>query len=298
MSDWEPDWLDHDGARCAVWYRGAIPEISGEQLGVIGRYECPGPSSGLLEMACAFLRGKGCTRVVGPMDGNTWQPYRFVTDDPSGEPPFFLEPSNPPEYPKHWRDAGFEPYATYRSTITSDLGVSDPRACRIAERLGASGVRLRPIDPTRMESELESIYALSLESFRHNVLYTPLEKVRFMAQYERLVPAIHPQLATMAEGKDGTLVGFCFALPDLCEAQRGVGVRTVVVKTAAVRPGRAWAGLGVHLLENCHATARTLGFTRAIHALMEDGNASRMISEAHRATVLRRYTLFSKSLMP
>lgn len=298
LTDPEPEIVRTDGGSCALWWRGQIPSLPGERLGVIGRYACEHDPADLLERACARLRAEGCTRAVGPMDGNTWRTYRFVTDDPSGEPPFFLEPANPPEYPLQWRDAGFTPLATYRSTVADDLTVADPRAPRIAARMEAAGVTLRPVDLTRAEEDLDAIYALSLVSFARNVLYTPLERDAFLAQYRRLLPAVDPALTVLAHAPGGALVGFCFALPDLAQAQRGEPVRTMIVKTAAVRPGRAWAGLGVHLLERCQAVARERGYTRAIHALMEDGNTSRTISEAHGARTLRRYTLFAKRLAP
>jgi hypothetical protein len=50
-------------------------------------------------------------------------------------------------------------------------------------------------------------------------------------------------------------------------------------------------------LGEVHAAAQSLGFTRAIHALMHQTNKSRNLS-AHYARTIRRYTLFSKRLTP
>ncbi|MFM7321909.1 MAG: N-acetyltransferase family protein [Armatimonadota bacterium] len=298
MTNSEPEILENDGARCALWWRDGVPQLPGERLGVIGQYQCTGAPGGILEAACGRLAEAGCTLAVGPMDQNTWRTYRFATEDPSGRPPFFLEPTNPPAYPDQWRTAGFVPHATYRSTIATDLAASDPRATRIAQRLRDVGATVRAVDLARYASELAAIHDLSLISFQHNRLYTPLDRESFIAQYERLRPAIDPELALLAHDPEGQLVGFCFAIPDLEEARRGERVETLIVKTAAVRPGRLWAGLGVHLLEHCQTVARAKGYRNAIHALMEDGNTSRTISEAHGAQVLRRYTLFSKRLVP
>jgi GNAT superfamily N-acetyltransferase len=91
-------------------------------------------------------------------------------------------------------------------------------------------------------------------------------------------------------------VGYVFAVPDFAQAQRGSPIDTLIVKTLAVLPGRAYAGLGAWLLGEVHAAGRRLGFTRAIHALMHETNQSRNLS-AHYARTIRRYTLLSKRLV-
>jgi hypothetical protein len=75
-------------------------------------------------------------------------------------------------------------------------------------------------------------------------------------------------------------------------------LRTVIVKTVAILPGREWAGLGMLLLDHCQKAARASGFSRAIHALMYDGNASRNVSGAYAGRPIRRYTLYARRLAP
>jgi hypothetical protein len=70
-------------------------------------------------------------------------------------------------------------------------------------------------------------------------------------------------------------------------------IDTVILKTVAVLPGRACAGLGNLLVAKVQAIAAQLGYTRAIHALIHDGNPSRNLSSRY-AVPIRRYTLFSK----
>jgi hypothetical protein len=52
------------------------------------------------------------------------------------------------------------------------------------------------------------------------------------------------------------------------------------------------------LVDHCHAAARGAGFTRAIHALMHDSNASRNVSAGFAGRPIRRYTLYSRRLAP
>jgi hypothetical protein len=53
--------------------------------------------------------------------------------------------------------------------------------------------------------------------------------------------------------------------------------------------------LGSLLLAACQRTARQLGYTRAIHALMHEQNISRNLSRRY-ADPIRRYALFGKAL--
>jgi GNAT superfamily N-acetyltransferase len=90
-------------------------------------------------------------------------------------------------------------------------------------------------------------------------------------------------------------VGFIFAVPDLKQAERGRPIDTVIVKTLAVLPERANAGLGSLLLATCQCTASRLGYARAIHALMHEQNISRSLSRRY-AQPMRHYALFGRAL--
>jgi GNAT superfamily N-acetyltransferase len=227
------------------------------------------------------------------MDGNTWRRYRLVTEVGT-EPPFFLEPTNPPEWPAWWREAGFSPLAEYYSSATRDLAARDARLEGVKARLAAAGVALRPLEAARFEDELGGIHDVSIESFRDNFLYTPLPREEFIAQYRDVEARIRPELILLAT-QAGRTVGFVFALPDWAQAKRGEPVTTMIVKTLAVRPGRAYAGLGAWLLDEAQAAGARLGFRRAIHALMHETNRSRNLS-AHTADTIRRYTLLARPL--
>ena len=165
-----------------------------------------------------------------------------------------------------WRQAGFAPIAGYTSALNEDLGRDDPRIARARARLSDSGVTFRPLDIKNPDSDLRRMFALSLESFRHNFLYTPIDEAEFLEQNRAVLPFVQPDLVILAE-LSGELAGFLFAIPDALQARRGRAVDTIVVKTVAVGEGRARAGLGSVLVAAAQATARELGFTRAIHAL-------------------------------
>ena len=283
-------------ARCSLWWSDA-PPLEGHRLGVIGHFGATDldASTQLLDHACSALAARGCTLAVGPMDGNTWRRYRFIVERGS-EPPFFLEPDNPDAWPIWWQACGFSPHAHYYSALNDDLTQRDARAAEVAERMEANGIRIRQLDPSRFDDELHRIYSVAEVSFREAYLYTPLPEPLFAAQYHKVKQLVMPQLTLIAEHEDRP-VGFSFTIPDACEKMRGDPLRTVILKTLAILPERKLlGGLGTLLAEHTHQAARALGFTRAIHALMHEGNVSRKISD-RTGSVIRRYALFSRPLV-
>ena len=185
-------------ARCSLWWTG-VPVLPGETIGCVGHFAAlDEPSSvRLLDHACKELAGRGCTLAIGPMDGNTWRRYRFLTHRGT-EPPFFLEPDNPDEWPGYFLAAGFNPMARYFSALCADLACTDPRLQRVSPRMDHAGVTTRTIDPGRLEGELRAIHALCLISFRDNYLYTPLPEEEFIAQYRPILPLVRPELIQKA----------------------------------------------------------------------------------------------------
>jgi len=291
-------WVVTDGdsllARCSLWWRDA-PKFVDKIVGVIGHYAALDNETSklLLTHSCEQLRRRNCKFAIGPMDGSTWHRYRMVTEA-GDEPPFFLEPYTPCEWPQQWQAAGFEPIAQYSTRINTDLNYEDPRLMHVAARMDEQGISIRNLNIDDFESELRRIHQVSCISFRSNFLYTPIPEDEFVALYDRFQPYLKPEWVFLAMCR-GELVGFLFAIPDWLQAQRGLAIDTVVVKSLAVLPGRANAGLGNLLAMHCHRAAREIGYTRAIHALMHDGNHSRNVSSRY-AHIMRRYALFGRDL--
>lgn len=279
-------------ARASLWWN-ATPSLPGEATGCIGHFfsDHAGAGTAVLEACLDRLAVEGCTMVLGPINGTTWRRYRFVTGRGS-EPAFFMEPDNPDDWPAIFEQAGFVPLANYTSSIVTDPDRADPRVDRAWGRLKDAGVTIRCLDPGRFESDLNAIYDLSVVSFAHNFLYSPIGRADFLAQYVPYRERIDPRFVLLAE-REGACVGYLFAIPDFNEALRGEPVRTIVGKTLAILPGRSLAGLGLVLVSKLHRRAVEAGFRRVIHALQHESNGSRNLT-AHFGGVMRRYTLFAK----
>jgi GNAT superfamily N-acetyltransferase len=279
-------------ARCSLWWR-ATPPLPGHRPGIIGHYAAGSAAAGaaLLQAACRHLAARGCSLAVGPMDGNTWRSYRLVTRR-SPRPAFFLEPDHPPGWGAHFAEAGFVPLARYFSAMTGRLDGPAPSTSDHRRRPTGRGIILRPLEPERFEEELCRIYPLCLESFKDNLLFTPIPAEAFVEMHRPLCPHLIPGLSWVAERKRAA-IGFVFALPDILQARRGEAIDTVVLKTLAVAPEFRGIGLGQTLVAACQSAALGLGYRHVIHALIREGNPSGRIS-AHTARPIRCYALFAK----
>jgi len=310
MTPFAPNQIEDDGAdlhlcavidsgkvhaRCSLWW-SEVPPFAAHKVGAIGHYASADDASAstLLEAAVGILCEHGCNFVVGPMDGNTWRHYRFVTEL-GAEPPFFLEPANPPEWPLQFERAGFKPLAEYFSALNTNLAHEDERIARHTIRLAQRGVKIRSAGGEDLEQQLERIYGVSRIAFAQNFLYTEIAEREFRAQYAKILPFVRPELVLLAEcGPE--LVGYLFAIPDLAQATRGEPIDTFIIKTVAILPNPDLRGLGGVLVARAHQQGMQSGFSRCIHAQMHENNISRNIS-GHYATTMRRYTLYSREIL-
>ncbi len=280
-------------ARASLWTTVQADEPGTGMIGhtgLVGHYAAESLDAGraILAEACRRLQASGCARVIGPIDGSTWKPYRLVSDA-GHEDPFLLEPSNPHAWNHHFLESGFGVLASYHSALSVNPA-PDPKMPAVRIRLADSGVHTRAADPARLDAELEAIHELAQGSFSRNLLYTPLSKPDFLTMYRPLLSRLPAGFTRIAEHA-GQAVGFAFAAPDLLRPQHD----TLIIKTVGVRRGRVYAGLGRLLAEELHELARQAGMSRVIHALMHDDNVSAKTT-AHQFVVMRRYALYSRSL--
>ena len=291
----EPLW---DGAEALLaWDGGTLlgrlslvlaPGLKGldRSAGLLGHYEASGPEAGvaLLRQGCARLAELGAALAVGPMNGSTWRRYRLSLPGPAAAA-FPGEPENQPRYAADFEAAGFRALERYESR-SADLngpaaGPSCPRPC--------AGTGTTPRGPWtwgRFEAELALIYALSIQAFDSAVLYTPLGKEAFLAQYRPLKTLYDPDLVRLVEDGHGALRGYMVSY-----AHQG----RVILKTLACLPDSRGRGRGPWLICEAARIGRAQGCSQAIHALMHHDNRSASISRRW-TQPWRSYVLFARDL--
>lgn len=280
-------------ARVSLWWCAA-PGYRDERVGLVGHYAAANAPAAyrVLEAACAELARVGCTIAIGPMDGSTWRRYRLLTER-GDEPAFFLEPDNPDDWPRHFEQSGFAPFAQYYSALCEDVSLI-PASEAVARRLRESGFTLRPIALARIDAELAALWTLACDAFADNFLYTPISEDEFRAMYAALLPVLRPELVLIAE-RERQAVGFGFAVPDVMQARRGQPVDTIVFKTLGVASRMRQQGIGKWLFDRTIEGARVLGFRRAIFALIHEDNPSGRLAHPN-GRDFRRYTLYARRL--
>ncbi len=280
---------------CALRWR-ECPQMPNQRVGLLGQFTAPDASAAgeVLEEACAHLAAQGCTLAVGPMDGSTWHPYRFIVERGT-EPSFFLEPDHPDQFTVYFRQHGFRELASYSSRLQPDLNIVDARLAEIAARLSRQSITIRCIDADRLERELRLLYPLVLKAFEKNFLFRAIPEDMFVDLYRSFTALIDSRLVLIAE-HHGKPVGLGMAIPDRNEMKCGISPTTLIVKTVAVWPGRIYAGLGRLLWARLCNIASQLGYQRAILAFMLDHHLSSNMTTAH-SLPIRRYALFARALV-
>ncbi|MEO9865056.1 MAG: hypothetical protein ABJO29_08705 [Yoonia sp.] len=269
-------------AKISVYLDG--PLWSGERTAAVGQFSCKKKESGaeVLTTALDFVRSKNIRRVIGPMDGDTWHSYRFVTET-DDSPTFMLEPSNPQTNVDVFVDAGFQSVSDYfsaRVALKDTATTAPPRS---------EDLYIEQWDGEDPEELFQQVYGLSIAAFEKNAFYKPVSLDVFLQMYMPVLPVLKKELIFFARTSAGRLAGFLFAIPNYNE---GPAPKTVILKTYA----SLHKGAGQMLAHAFHETARELGYETAVHALIHNDNLSAVRSAAEGAEIFRRYTLFGLKL--
>lgn len=271
------------------------PQISGDNVVLFGDYHCNIQQLKIgeliLEYAIQWAKRQGFTAIIGPMNGSTWDSYRFKL---SGRRNFLGDLSLNSEYIKQWENVGFEVLSHYSSTELRHTENESERYFRRKLQLEKAGVVFRHIDMNQWEDELKKIYQLSLESFKNNFLYTDISWEVFFKQYQQLKSSLDPKWILLAENSlNQELVGFLFAYPDLHSRR---DQPTLIVKTVARQESIRWSGLGLVMTFIIQQQAVKHGMNHFIHAFMHEDAVSANCSDSMNAEVIAEYVLLRKKL--
>lgn len=300
-------------ARLVARLSPALRDDQGGPYGMIGFFEALAwydeAVRELFQEGIAWLRQAGARSIVGPMDGDTWHRYRLNVG-PFDEPPFLLEPYNPPYYVPMWTANGFVPLERYSSKRVDPQAVvthlEDKRRAALA-----AGYRLRPLDAKRFREELRTIYDLSRRIFARNFLYTEIPEEEFYQLYAGARGLIDPDLVLFARSPAGEDVGFLFAYPDQSRAVAAMRGRrdllaklrflrhrkdadTVDFKTLGVLSEHRRAGVAAALFHEGHRRVVEKGYLFAHHCLFREGNPSGEL-DGGAGRVMRTYMLYELS---
>jgi len=175
----------------------------------------------LLEAATGWLRGRGCRRAVGPMNGGVHRLNRLLTRGFEAEP-LLLEPRNPPSHPLHFAAAGFAPALRW---FTSELdrtaaGRLAVRMRRLASR--QPGLRVELPDPRRPDLVLPRLHALLDRCWAGFPGWAPFGLAEFVQLFGGLLAVLPPGHLAVAVDAAGHDVGLGYMVPDWIEEVRAL----------------------------------------------------------------------------
>jgi GNAT superfamily N-acetyltransferase len=205
--------------RIAAFIDQLAVDYWGEPVGLFGYYECPRDdwaSRLLLDTAREWLAERGMRSMRGPWSFVS-QEWGSVVEGFS-PPPVVMAPYNPDYYNQHYRAYGLikvKDLVVYEADAARGYAIPErilTLTSRVAERYG---VRVRSLDMSRFEREIDTIIELSNQSLADNWGYSPVTEDEVRAMARDLKPVIHPKAVLFAEDPDGRPVGFAIAIPDV-----------------------------------------------------------------------------------
>ena len=240
--------------------------------GYMGCFEMNDQDSGRrqLEEYVRQLTNAGHKRIIAPINGDTWHPYRLMSW--SGDEPLFpFEPFNPLWYNDIYIEFGFKPLKTYRS---------DKFSMEFLEPFPDADTEISFRD--YRDGDLKLIYDMSLHGFDANFLYDNITFEEFSKLYQPILPMMDKELVVIAEA-DHVPVGFMFSF--------AAGDR-LILKTMAVLPEYRSRGIGEKMFRHILFAGQRKSLRTAIAALIAEGNNSHKIASKYGSEKIREYTLY------
>ena len=244
------------------------------------------------------LKKEGIEIIIGPLNGTTWNKYRYVTEKGSRRQ-FLLEPWNEDYSVSLFEKLGFKPLAGYISTVMEGMDSDGRRNLnKKIEKLKKfdyyKDIKVESAENKDLLTVLNKVYDLTVEAFKNNFLYSELEREIFLKMYMSYEDKIIKKFFKMLYLGD-ELIGYVFGIPDYAELGYKGKIDTIILKTIAVSPIYNGKGMGYILINSLVEEAEKEGYENVIYALMHQSNVSKNIGLLL-GNMLRKYTLFIKEL--
>ena len=141
---------------------------------------------------------------------------------------------------------------------------------------------------------IKEIYEITVKSFKNNTLYEEVTYDEFVKAYYKIKDFIKLEyIYILYDEKTDNAISFLFAIPDYNAIINNGSTDTIIAKTLSVIPKYQGLGLGRYLIDKLTLDVYEKGFSRIIHAFMEENNVSKKISDKN-ANIIREYTLLYK----
>jgi hypothetical protein len=189
----------------------------GPETGFFGFFESipePEVAAALFEAAAAWLRERGKTRLVGPLNFCIYDEMGLLVEGFDSMPVIF-ETHNPPYYQDLLTSLGFVKamdWHAYKLILKEEK-------LEALERLHAEIMRRQTVEvvtysPKEADRRADELFQLFNSAWEPNWGHVPLTRRQFDEIFEMVKPCLRPEMAFVALDH-GRVVGFSISLPDL-----------------------------------------------------------------------------------
>jgi GNAT superfamily N-acetyltransferase len=297
----------------------AFNEYHDSRWGMFGFLELeddPEVLAGLLGAAEAWLRERGCRRMVGPMD--------FSMNDESGIlieghdlAPMLRQPWHPPHYQRLCEEAGLE---KAMDLFSWELEISNrgttllPVLEELAVKAGEEhGVTIRKMSRWRLRRELDGFAEIYNAAWADNWGFVPLSEADLDTYAIDMHLVYSPEWFMVAE-KDGETIAIAITVLDLNQVlkkmngrllplgwlhflRRNRTVDRVRVGFLGVRPEHQHTGVAAALyIEHFESAARTRQKSGEAGWILESNESMNRGLEAMGGRIVKRYRVYERPL--
>ncbi len=289
-------------------------------VGCFGLFESiddPGVATALFKTAAGWLRKKGRTEMMGPIDYSTNYVCGLLIDGFQFAPTI-LTAHNPPYYRELIESCGFAKEKDWYAWWFADPAKASKRLRRLAERFRKRWpVTLRPGNLKNIREESRRLRQIFNQAWQKNWGFVPFTEAEFEFMTDEMKPILVPEFTWIAEMGDEP-IGFTLCLPDINVALRHVngrltrfglpiGLIKLLYYKRLIRKGRLIA-LGVvekyrHagvaemlVLRIMEETMIKRGITGELSMTLEDNVMINRFVEAIGAERYKTYRIFKRTL--
>lgn len=274
----------------------------------------------LLKTAEDWLRGRGMTRVLGPISMSIWEEPGLLTRG-QDHPPMVMMGHHPVHY-RGWIEGNG--YTPAKKLVTYDLGIQEGFSPLI-QRIVRSGmnndrINVRPVDLKRYNEEIATILGILNDAWSTNWGFVPFTPAEVAHAGKKLRPIIKAPLNRIAE-VDGKPVAFMLTFPDVngilaridgkllptgwfhmlnwLRKPMGAGMRVPLMGVLKeLHNSRMASQLAFMMIEQIRTEAvRLYGSSRGeLGWVLDDNQGMIAIADAIDSKINREYIIFEKSL--
>lgn len=273
-------------------------------------------SRALFQAAETWLRSKGRTEIIGPIDYSTNYVCGLLVDG-FQHPPTLLTAHNPPYYIGLVESCGFAKAKDWYAWWFSDYPEPAKRLRKIAvARAHKHGVSIRPINLRDVVGESDRIRTIYNQAWEKNWGFVPFTEAEMEYMAKEMKPLIVPAATLIAEIGNQP-VGFVLAVPDINVAFRHlngrlttfglpIGLLKLLYYRTKIRTGRLVAlgviekyrraGIAEMLVLHVMDEAFRRGFTGELSMTLEDNVMVNRFIEAMGASKYKTYRIYRKTI--